>query len=187
MEQPKLGSFASAMSKRDAIHIAILPAILRHDMYGGDDVEIKIINGEICAMGTSDTNNKPQGIVDPWLFRNGNSLPAGTRAFILLDPGTITSLRHEWTHPGIPNAPPADKLASMLTIGRLAEKLGGFSAEDVIHQAEKAIRKGDDYVCMGNDLSNWLDNQEVDEFWEHFTAITGQARPAGMNGFTCAC
>ncbi len=46
---------------------------------------------------------KAVGIVDPFLQR---SVLQGQRFYLCLFPGTVTSLRHVWTHPALEIKPP---------------------------------------------------------------------------------
>jgi hypothetical protein len=80
----KLGEIITGDEKRDAIHIAVAPVTASVKLYPGERVGV-------------DGKNLPHvGIVDPFL--NGPVLP-GQKFWLFLFPNTVTSLRHEWTHP----------------------------------------------------------------------------------------
>lgn len=84
----KLGNTPSSEDQRDAVHIAIVPVVAGEKLFPGQDVGI--IDGGLvgrCA--------KPIGIIDPFLKR---SVQRNERCWLLLYPGSITSLRHDWTH-----------------------------------------------------------------------------------------
>lgn len=71
---------------RDAIHVAVVPMIAKSRLYPGNHID---------ADGNR-TGGELVGIVDPYL-----TVPVekGQKFFMFLYPGTVTSLRHVWTHP----------------------------------------------------------------------------------------
>ena len=86
-----LGTIIGDGEKRDAIHLAVEPAIAAHKLLPGQDVGF--ISGGVGMCG------KPVGIVDPFL-----KVPVqqGQRFWLVVYPRQITSLRHVWTHPEFP-------------------------------------------------------------------------------------
>ncbi len=94
--QSRLGQLPGEHERRDAIHIAIAPVIAAEMLQPGEHVG-PLVTGRFC--GVSD----PIGIVDPFL---SDPVEEGQTFWLLLYPGTITSLRHSWTHPYfVPRAP----------------------------------------------------------------------------------
>jgi hypothetical protein len=86
---PVLGKAPGPDARRDAIHVAIVPAVAAHPLRPGDHV------GRLPD-GTFWVTNEPIGIVDP--FRT-DLIEAGESFWLCLYPGSITSLRHVWSHP----------------------------------------------------------------------------------------
>ena len=88
----KIGKVLDGTEGRDAVHVAVLPAIagtmLRPGSHVGLDTEGKVMPGAEPLLG----------IVDPYLRR---PVMPGQWCYGFLYPQTITSLRHEWTHPAI--------------------------------------------------------------------------------------
>ena len=80
-----VGRIIKGEAHRDAIHIAVAPAIATCKLFPGQHVDA---NGA--------TAGKKVGIVDPYLH-----LPVmpGEQFYIFLYPGSITTLRHHWDHP----------------------------------------------------------------------------------------
>lgn len=77
MEQPKLGQvIPDSTAGRDAVHVAVIPMLALRVMQPGEHL----------------TN----GVVDPFLK---NPVLPGQWYYLCLFPGTVTSLRHVWTHP----------------------------------------------------------------------------------------
>lgn len=75
--------------ERDAIHIAVAPIIATQRLEPGYHVGIE---GNL---------QNPIGIVDPFL---NTVVEIGEKFWLYLFPGSITSLRHDWTHPAFEKA-----------------------------------------------------------------------------------
>jgi len=78
---------------RDAVHVAIVPVIAAETLQPGQRVGLIYQGADVVG-----TNGliASCGIVDPYLT---DPVRKGQRFYLFLYPGTVTSLRHEWTHP----------------------------------------------------------------------------------------
>ena len=85
-----IGKLLNENQQSDAIHIAIAPVTCTETLYPKQGINFRTKEIVVAVEGPSD------GIVDPFL--NGPVFP-GQRFWIFLKPGSVTSLRHEWTHP----------------------------------------------------------------------------------------
>ena len=92
--EAKLGLPPSGDDQRDAVHIAIVPVVAGEKLFPGQDVGI--VGDSLVGRSAH-----PIGIVDPFLKR---SVQPNERCWLLLYPGSITSLRHDWTHPAFDGA-----------------------------------------------------------------------------------
>ena len=88
----KLGKLALADAERDAVHVAIVPAIANCNLTPGERVGIFHRDGNLIA----DTNYDYVGVVDPFLL---HKVFAGQTFYVCLFPNTVTDMRHHWTHP----------------------------------------------------------------------------------------
>ncbi len=161
-----IGKLIKGPGARDAVHVAVYPCTAGEVLNRGESVTI--IGGE--AYGET-TKGERIGIVDPFL--NCAQVPASARFYVFLTPGTITGLRHEWSHPAF------DEMdRSMAWMEDFAGK-HGFTAKEVI----KAGLEREETL---NAQESFLDTP--DEYWEHLENISGQKiRPGDRNNIFRCC
>jgi hypothetical protein len=92
-EGPRIGQLITdGDRRRDAIHIAIAPVMAAVQLAPGQHVGL-VQEGDLELVGPCDRNI---GIVDPFL---AEGVEPGQRFWLFIYPGTVTGLRHVWTHP----------------------------------------------------------------------------------------
>jgi hypothetical protein len=87
MNPPEVGKLAPETAFRDAIHVAVAPVIASTILQPGEHVGYH--------NGKSDKTMPAIGIVDPFLTE---PVQKDEKFWLFLYPGSITSLRHVWTH-----------------------------------------------------------------------------------------
>jgi hypothetical protein len=92
MSETKLGQIPPESAKRDAIHVAVAPIVAGDPLYPGQHVKMRDGKGWPAAAGEG------IGIVDPFLTR---ALMYGDRFWLILYPGSVQNLRHDWDHAAI--------------------------------------------------------------------------------------
>lgn len=95
MSEVNIGHEPSEYAQRDAIHVAVIPAISGDNLNAGDEVKI---NDDGLAYNVAD--GRGVGIVDPFLLK---PVILGQRFWLFLMPNSITGMRHHWEHPMFPD------------------------------------------------------------------------------------
>jgi hypothetical protein len=187
---PKLGQLITDEQHRDAVHIAVAPVIAGMEMYAGEHIGFTD-NGDAFTVVTN--AKKHVGIVDPFLKEK--CIYPGERFYMFLYPNTITSLRHEWTHPEFEKEselagmePTFFKLKGAVAeekwISDFAEGIGSDYNE--IMEAADAYLQSGDYLCRGGDFEGYT---IPDEFWDKYEIIKRKKVQGGERGtfLTCSC
>lgn len=180
-ENLKLGQIIDTEQHRDAIHVAVAPVVagtleLQPGAHVGflDDGTV----GPECGLTTA------IGVVDPFLRK---PVRPGERFWLFLYPGTIKSLRHEWTHPAFSTvATPAIDAESRLREIAAACDMG---YEMMMNAAEMWLEYGDYTTQQGQE--SWRDNfpQYAEEFWSLYEKLKGRdvRGDKRSNFFSCSC
>lgn len=177
METVKLGTLIDGKAGRDAIHIAIAPVVAIEKLHAGQHIGFPNDGDTVNVSGSA---NKLIGIVDPYL-------PAfvmpGQSFYMLLYPQTITSLRHEWTHP-VFSAVTVEKGAAEIALRQFAD-VAGISYDELMDAARDYLDH-DEYLIEGG---RWEGFGIPEDFWDHFQTVTGRAVPERDRGsfFSCSC
>lgn len=178
-----LGTIIGEGEKRDAIHLAVLPAMAGKRLKPGQEIAI--------ADGLAVPKSGGILIVDPFL---SSPVMPGERFWAILKPRLVQSLRHVWSHPDFPSeelamASPAaldlERAKAFAVIENIAERCNVDSAEELIWGAE-AFLKHNDYMCEGG---RWEGVYLPDEFWPAFETYTGRkvAEDRRDSFFSCSC
>jgi hypothetical protein len=120
------------------------------------------------------------GIVDPFLRTR---VEKGASFWMFLKPNTITSLRHDWTHPVFDGNKKG--IAEWWMRDFMEKQNFDFTLDDLLAQAKKGE------VYSGNDLNyEELDEAGMQKFWDNYEILTGHKVPVEdrtQNIFRCAC
>lgn len=175
-----LGTIIGPDEKRDAIHLAVLPAMAGARLYPGQSISLRD--------GIAVPDEKGLGIVDPFIV---GAVQPEQRFWMVLRPRIITSLRHVWSHPAFEDEPgvsggasQADKAAARAQLERIALECDS--------DVDQMIAGANDYLDHGEYLvegGRWEGICVPDEFWEHFETYTGRKVPSDDRGsfFSCSC
>jgi hypothetical protein len=181
-----LGKIITDPQGKDAVHIAVAPVVANQTLQPGQHVGFVESNAE--AVGKS---KQPIGIVDPFMR---DAIHAGQRFWLFLYPGTITSLRHEWTHPAFGAVSATNDSDAEKAIRRIAEKMD-IGYHSLMNGADEWLRThdgkwGGDYVTeYGSE--HWRDTFPAlsAEFWRNYEIVRGVTVPDDRKEsfFSCSC
>lgn len=160
---------------RDAIHVAVAPVETAEALSPGDHIGF-LKPGLVANAGTDHI-----GIVDPSLTQ---AVEVGQKFYMFLYPQTISSLRHDWTHPAFLPTSPKE-------VGEAESWLRDFALGynlDYDHLVNEASSQG--YITAhGVDLHGQADF-DSNTFWRHLETVTGKTfsqEQRENTSFSCSC
>jgi hypothetical protein len=130
------------------------------------------------------------GIIDPFM---PHYVMPGQRVYMLLKPYTITTLRHEWTHPLIEQPETAqvsdERAASEQYLRAFAEDngIGYRKMMDAVADAITNAVDGDKWGFTGITLDHDIDRYPDEEFWTHYGVVVGRAIAPGQRASWLGC
>lgn len=176
-----LGKLLTGGEKRDAIHIAIAPVVAGQRLAPG--VQVGFL--EDSKSGRVGIDAEPIGIVDPFLLQ---SVEKGQRFYLFLFPGTVTSLRHDWTHPAFTEAVHVPDPDSEKWLRKYAVDHYSYAPDEeaaftrlIENLKEQSLR------FWGSDLAGLNDLDDADELRHHAERYLGIRIDWGSFSFSCSC
>jgi hypothetical protein len=168
MKPPALGELLTTDAERDAVHVAVAPVIAAVPLARGD--HIGFLDAEKHTVAPA---KRPIGIVDPFLR---DIVQPGERFWMFLYPQTITSLRHDWTHPAFEREAMSqptmgDQERSKQWLSAFADEVG-LSYRAVLDAADKWLEAGTYYI-LPYDTPDVVD-RDGKTFWTHYEIVTGR-------------
>jgi len=160
-----IGSLVLHAGVRDAIHVPIISVTAAETLSRGESVSINAaMEAAPCIGGI--------GVVDPYL--SAQQVAKGEKVWILIRPGSISTLTHQWTHRLLPEAEaqiPDTELAGD-RLREFAERELGWTLEKMLEKIEDVRNGGDPAVDWG------FEGVSVYEtFWDDFVKYTGKPDP----------
>ncbi len=190
-----IGKLVTSPQARDAIHVAVAPVKATEMLWPGQPV--RLVPGYEDQAQAAIRGVDAIGIVDPFLTEG---VFPGQCFWMFLLPGTITSLRHDWTHPAFAEASAATATAAAAPTSAKEESeawLRAFVARSDCPDYETVVAAA---CAMAHDPHEWdryyLHFSGMDahgnippEFWDHMEVVTGRKfLPEGRpEYFSCSC
>lgn len=189
-----IGQIIKEKEHRDAIHIAVIPVTSGEDwLRPGQRVKLQRNSQSIVRDCHESDDHLCIGIVDPFLTQE---VDKGEEFFLFLLPNTITTLRHQWTHPAFePEDAPtpnqtAMKVAAALSITPAKQLLMNF-ADSLDEDYEELMSHAESYLADGNYWSKGgkFESQDIPAgFWEAYNEVTGSKVDVSEGSFfSCSC
>jgi hypothetical protein len=174
-----LGTIIGPNEKRDAIHLAVIPAKCGEAwLQAADHVILK----DGSAYRTDHTDPLAIGIVDPFLKSN---VKADENFWLVIYPRVITSLRHVWTHPSLPDEAVVSAPSCPTSEAWLREfcEANATEYDDMI----EAIKGGYPVSARIQEFPT-IDNVTYnDEFWRHVENVLGTVSFQTRSNFYFEC
>jgi hypothetical protein len=188
-----LGTIIDENAGRDAIHLAVEPAIAGGMLHPGEDVGF-------LENGTVGQCDKPVGIVDPFLKM---PVKPGQRFWLVVYPRQITSLRHVWEHPAFAKSEQPTAAAGVMQSSKIESEawLRDFCdhADCPGYEAVMGLITGqgsgaeDGYYDRFDEEYLHFDGRDAHgeippEFWYHAEIVTGMKFEGRKPSyFSCSC
>jgi hypothetical protein len=186
----KPGALIDATAQRDAIHVALAPVVAAERLVPGAPIGFVEGSTELVSARTT----SPIGIVDPFLTA---IVEREQRFWMFLYPNTITSLRHDWTHPAfveVPKPPAPSRAASEKWLRDFCDTHDCPSYETIMKAIDGTLADADDYGRWGylNDEYFYFSGRDAHaeipaEFWTHVETVLGRPVPVKAASFSCSC
>lgn len=188
-----LGTVIDENQKRDAIHLAVIPVVAMATMKPGQHVRLE--NGKNAYPCKS---YQGLGIVDPFLKA---PVQKNERFWMVIYPRVITSLRHVWTHPELPDETGAEKpkepseawlrdwcsrseisYEDLITVAKSGSVKS--TGSDDYYDGRWSMSPGDDYLLsLGRDAHGEI----PPEVWDHVRNVIDREPVARPEYFSCSC
>lgn len=192
-KETKLGTTPNSDAGRDAVHVAIVPAVASVGLMSGTPVKLNE-KGEAEPCKVVDAI----GVVDPFREQESRAVRKGGLFWLCLYPQTITGLRHVWEHPSFP--PMEISQQSQLTKGDKAESEAWvrnyvkthcpyYNGSDEGYLEFLRYVDQDRWIYYyGSDCHSIDDVEDRDELFTHLSVILGRRIDASyFDTFTCSC
>lgn len=176
--QTQIGKLNVEGAERDAIHIAVAPVVC-----GASPLSAGMRIGFLPDGRVGRIPQEVIGIVDPFLTE---SVYADDKFFMFLLPNTITSLRHQWTHPAFEET---TGLTAKLAAEAWLRDYCARNSTEYEYIIQCAV--DGDTMCFGNEQDDLNSDEALRrEFWDRLELVTGKKMTAEQREteyFRCAC
>jgi len=181
MSDVVLGKAPTDNAERDAIHVAVVPMVASENLHPAQRVGV-------VADGIAGPTDKIVGIVDPYLT---GVVVKDTSFWLCLLPGTVTGMRHHWSHQAFSDAlsqgDDTEKSKSEQWLREYAKRANPYDSEsDAFERLLSGLRLGELYF-YGSDLHGLYDVDDAEELKRHAEVYLGIQIDYSRFSFSCSC
>lgn len=177
MDTLHIGQVITEPQTKDAIHMAVAPVTAGRFMFPGTHVEVD-------SAGTAWPGEKNIGIVDPFLKK---PVAKGQKFWLFLYPGSIASLRHEWSHPSFKEKSKDNKSASEAWLRQYAARVMGPEYGDPFENLISDLKQRE-LIYRGHDCHGFHDVHDPELLFHHASIYLGQpVTQEQFEYFSCTC
>lgn len=177
METLKLGQLITEPQSRDAVHIAVAPVVAAERLKPGQRI------------GFDDPGFKVRarldgiGIVDPFLTAD---VEPEQQFWLWLDPGSVTGLRHDWSHPAFTKEPDKAKSETWLKSYAIIHNPYVDSPDEAFEKLIEGL-KSRELFFDGSNLHGIYDLDDAWDLKEHAERYLGIKIDFDNFSFSCSC
>lgn len=196
MSDLNLNELPGTDAVRDAIHVAVIPLIAGEDLYESR-VQLKIGTKNVALRVKDDYGGESIGVVNPWHpVADGDCgavVRKGETFYCLLNPGTVTGMRHHFVHPAFDDESVVVD-DSELWLRQFAQEWS-FDFDELIKVGVNVQNATEDWqywiTACGVDLHSRGElGDDYDLFWYHLERHTGKQvdiEKRELLGWSCSC
>ncbi len=182
MSDVVLGKAPTDNAERDAIHVAVVPMVASENLHPGQRVGV-------VADGIAGPTDKIVGIVDPYLT---GVVVKDTSFWLCLLPGTVTGMRHHWSHSAFSDAlsqgDDTEKSKSEQWLREYAKRVNTYDENEnqAFARLIDGLSSGELYF-YGTDLHGLYDVNDSHELQHHAEVYLGIRIDYSRFTFSCSC
>lgn len=162
MEKAELGKLISGnFPRRDAVYVAVLPVFAGYEIKPGSPLDFVAGSKEVVVRSAG----RGVGIADPFLTEIVEPME---RFWMVMHPGTVTDLRHAWSHPELDGHDDDDvvKVMAERFLDRLCESCGITAAD--VEQCYSRIAAG---IKVADARDAHVEDAVFDLFQNHWKSL----------------
>jgi hypothetical protein len=176
----KLGKLQMSDQGRDAIHIAVLTMQAKEEIYAYGLQGVDRFGGIVRP-----DHEIAIGIVDPFLPQDTQISP-GEWFYVYLKPGTISGLKHVWSHAEFGEEGPKPVTRAMERIQRFCASVGIQTGDFLgvfVKGSAGSLTLRDDYIHASEDAYGEIPEEILRDVEE----VTGKTLTRRPTHFSCSC
>lgn len=189
---PMLGTPPAPGARRDAVHVAIIPAVVADKEGVKPGTEVGLYREDDDWYATARSTGEKIGVVDPFCRW---PVAKGERVWVCLYPGSVVGLRHHYYHKTLDAGnPECRKAVAWNYLQNVADRMG-VSLGDLLGDLDEYLHRDPETRVVVSDVALEVWNSlDIDEFWDAVGVVLDspdaqavKQNPQRRYPFRCAC